>query len=167
MNTFKIFLPLFLIFAFSCKKTSENTTVLPDVGDAAPEITLTSTDGTTVHKLSDLKGKVVVLQFWASWCPYCRQDNPKLVALYNKYKDKGLEVYSVSLDTDKKQWQDAITKDALAWKYHGCDLKKWSSDPVKTYMVDKTPYQFLIDKQGVIRISNFNSTLEKEVEKLL
>jgi thiol-disulfide isomerase/thioredoxin len=118
-------------------------------------------------KLSDLKGKVVVLQFWASWCPYCREDNPELVALYNKYKDKGLEIYSVSLDTDKNKWKDAIKKDGLAWPNHVSDLKKFDSSAAKTYVIDRTPYLFLIDKEGIIRVSNFKSSLEKEVEKLL
>jgi peroxiredoxin len=153
---------LFLLMS-SCKKEEGP---LPDVTDPAPEIALPNPDG-TVLKLSDLKGKVVVLHFWASWCPFCRQDNPALVALYNKYKDQGLEVYSVSLDTDKSKWKDAIQTQGLAWKNHVSDLKKWDSAAVETYKVDKTPYMFLIDKQGVIQVSNFKSNLESEVEKLL
>lgn len=157
-----------LLFAFafvlaSCKKDSGP---LPDVSDPAPEIAMSNPDGTTL-KLSDLKGKVVVLHFWASWCPYCREDNPELVALYNKYKDQGLEVFSVSLDTDKTKWKEAIQTQGLAWKNHVSDLKKWNSVAVKDYSIDKTPYMFLIDKEGVIRISNFKSNLESEVEKLL
>lgn len=156
---------LCLIFLnLNCSKKSDLP--LPDVTDVAPEIALSNPDG-TVMKLSDLKGKVVVLQFWASWCPYCREDNPELVALYNKYKDKGLEIYSVSLDTDKNKWKDAIKKDGLAWPNHVSDLKKFDSSAAKTYVIDRTPYLFLIDKEGIIRVSNFKSSLEKEVEKLL
>lgn len=158
----------FLFFAItfalsSCKKDSGP---LPDVTDPAPEIALPNPDGTE-FKLSDLKGKVVVLQFWASWCPYCRDENPKLVALYNKYKSQGLEIFSVSLDNDKTKWKDAIKSDGLVWKNHVSDLKKWNSVAVDAYAIDKTPYMFLIDKEGIIRISNFKSSLEAEVEKLL
>lgn len=163
MKLLKIFTLCLFFLNLGCSKKSDVPT--PDVTDVAPEIALENPDG-TILKLSDLKGKVVVLQFWASWCPYCRQANPSLVALYNKYKDRGLEIYSVSLDTDKTKWKEGIKNDGLIWKNHVSDLKKFDSAAAKTYVVDRTPYMFLIDKQGVIRVSNFNSSLEAEVEKL-
>ena len=163
----KIFLCSLLAFTFAtCGKKDSSQPALA-VGSEAPEISLTSTDGITTYKLSDLKGKVVIVSFWASWCPYCRKDNPSLVKLYDKYKDKGLEIYSVSLDTDKSAWQKAIKDDGLVWKNHGSDLKKWSSVPVGVYDVTATPRKLLIDKNGVIKILNFESNMDAEVAKLL
>ncbi len=163
MKLLKIFALCLFFLNLGCSKKSD--VIPPDLADVAPEIALESPDGTML-KLSDLKGKVVVLQFWASWCPYCRQDNPALVALYKKYKDRGLEIYSVSLDTDKTKWKDGIKNDGLVWKNHVSDLKKFDSVAAKAYAIDRTPYLFLIDKEGVIRHANFKSNLEADVEKL-
>jgi thiol-disulfide isomerase/thioredoxin len=149
----------------SCNK-NDNTAVVPKIGEAILEIDLPAPDGTN-KKLSDLKGKVVVLHFWASWCPYCRRDNPELVKLYQKYKDKGLEVYSVSLDKDKAAWQKGIKDDGLVWANHVSDLKKWDSVAAELYQVEATPTLFLIDKEGILRVKNFNTSLTTIVEKYL
>ena len=161
----KVFLlSLLAISMWTCSKSIETPT--PNTASAAPEISLTDSNGKALN-LSSLKGKVVILQFWASWCPGCRKENPVLVKLYDKYKDKGLEVYSVSLDTDKTQWQKAIKDDGLTWPNHVSDLLKWKSPVTTTYNVQFTPYKVLIDRKGNIQVNNFTSDMEAEVLKLL
>ncbi len=139
------------------------------VGELAPDIELPNPDG-DVMRLSDLKGQVVLLDFWASWCGPCRRANPHVVKTYNKYKDKGFTVFSVSLDRpgQKGRWVQAIEKDNLAWPYHVSDLQFWSSAPAQTYGVKGIPKTFLIGKDGKI-ISNSVSpyALDAELEKLL
>lgn len=141
------------------------------VGAPAPDIELPSPDG-TVYKLSDLKGQVVLLDFWASWCGPCRKENPNVVKVYNRLKDKGFTVYSVSLDgldsrskarlggdknkeaealeSSKDRWVKAIQQDGLPWEYHVSDLRKWEAGPARTYGVRSIPKTFLIDKEGKI-----------------
>jgi peroxiredoxin len=153
-----------VLATISCKKEVTNPNVVPAAD--APEITLNDANGKAIN-LSSLKGKVVVLSFWASWCPGCRASNPELVKLYNNYKSKGLEVYSVSLDTDKAAWQKAVKDDGLIWTNHVTDLKKWSSKPVTDYNVQSTPYKVLIDKNGKIAVLNFTPSMTAEVDKLL
>ena len=137
------------------------------VGQPAPDIVLANPEG-KVYKLSDLKGKVVLLDFWASWCGPCRRANPSVVAAYNRYKSKGFAVFNVSLDKDRQKWIDAIKQDGLDWEYHVSDLKFWSSQAAALYKVQAIPQQFLIDKSGKIAaISQAGVSLEKEMEKLL
>lgn len=137
------------------------------VGQPAPDIVLANPDG-KIYKLSDLKGKVVLLDFWASWCGPCRRANPSVVAAYNRYKSKGFTVFNVSLDKDRQKWIDAIKQDGLNWEYHVSDLKFWQSQAAALYKVQAIPQQFLIDKGGKIAaISQAGVSLEKEMEKLL
>ena len=137
------------------------------VGQPAPDIVLANPEG-KVYKLSDLKGKVVLLDFWASWCGPCRRANPSVVAAYNRYKSKGFAVFNVSLDKDRQKWIDAIKQDGLDWEYHVSDLKFWQSQAAALYNVQAIPQQFLIDKGGKIAaISQAGVSLEKEMEKLL
>ena len=138
------------------------------VGMAAPEISLPDPSG-KVRSLSALKGKVVLLDFWASWCGPCRKANPHVVEMYNKYKSKGFEVFSVSLDRPdgKEKWMDAIKQDGLVWANHVSDLKFWESAPAALYGVRSIPKTFLIGKDGKIVAVNPRTNLEEELMKVL
>jgi len=118
------------------------------VGGLAPEIELNSPEGKPV-KLSSTRGNYVLIDFWASWCRPCRAENPNNVRLYNKYHDKGFEIYAVSLDKDKASWLKAISNDELTW-IHVSDLKFWQSEGAKTYNVRGIPHTVLLDKEGKI-----------------
>lgn len=157
------------------------------VGMEAPDISLPSPNG-KVYSLSDLKGKVVLLDFWASWCGPCRRANPHVVEMYNKYRSKGFTVFSVSLDgvdsrtksqlgsesqvsefidKSKNAWVAAIQKDKLSWDTHVSDLKKWESAPARQYGVQAIPKTFLIGKDGTIVAVNPRDNLEEEILKAL
>lgn len=138
------------------------------VGQPAPEIALPNPDG-EVMRLSDLKGKVVLLDFWASWCGPCRRANPHVVSIYNKYKNDGFTVFSVSLDRNgqKDRWVNAIKQDNLTWESHVSDLKFWQSAPAQLYGVTAIPATFLLDREGIIRALNPRSNLEESIKELL
>jgi thiol-disulfide isomerase/thioredoxin len=136
------------------------------VGSLAPEIALKDPDG-NIRKLSSLKGKVVLIDFWASWCGPCRKENPNVVGIYGKYHDKGFEVYSVSLDKDRASWLAAIAKDNLSWPNHVSDLKYWKSEGAAMYGVTSIPATFLIDKKGRIVAKKLRGEeLENKVKEL-
>jgi thiol-disulfide isomerase/thioredoxin len=158
------------------------------VGMPAPEIALPDPNG-KVRKLSDLKGKIVLLDFWASWCGPCRKANPHVVDVYNRYKDKGFDVFSVSLDGlgardkqrmrlsdedyakrlegQKKRWKDAIVKDKLTWPNHVSELKKWETKVARDYGVTGIPKTYLLDRDGNIAAVNPRFDLEEQLKKLL
>lgn len=139
----------------------------PGVGDLAPNITLLNPEGQNMS-LSNLKGQVVLLDFWASWCGPCRRENPNVVKTYNQYKEDGFTVFSVSLDKSRDRWVGAIKKDGLVWSNHVSDLKGWSSSGAKKYGVRGIPATFLLDEKGVIRAVNIRGgKLESELKKLL
>ncbi|QQR98844.1 MAG: TlpA family protein disulfide reductase [Sphingobacteriales bacterium] len=130
------------------------------VGAKAPEIENNKPDGTPL-KLSSLKGNVVLIDFWASWCYPCRKKNPEVVALYNKYQGKkwnkttkGFTVFNVSLDNNKDAWVKAIASDNLSWPNHVSDLKGWNSAPAAVYGIRSIPQTVLIDEQGFVIARN-------------
>jgi len=118
-------------------------------GALAPDITLNDPGGKPMS-LSSLRGRVVLLDFWASWCAPCRSEMPNVVAAYKKYKSKGFEVFSVSLDADKSRWVEAIRSDGMTWPYHVSDLRQWQSSVVPLYDIKGIPLTFLLDKDGKI-----------------
>ena len=135
-------------------------------GQTATDLSLPDMNGKMVT-LSEMKGKVVLIDFWASWCGPCRHNNPRLVKLYKKYHNKGLEIYGVSLDEDSVSWKNAVHHDKLIW-IQVIDDKGWEATSASAYGVDMIPSSFLIDKQGIIRTINAEGPdLEKSVRDLL
>ena len=134
---------------------------------AAPEIYLNDYNSKPIA-LSSLRGKVVLVDFWASWCKPCRLENPNVVATYEKYKDKGFTVYSVSLDENRDAWMQAITADNLSWPNHVSDLKGWQSEAAVAYNVNSIPATFLLDKEGNIIAQNLRGAqLEQKLQEIL
>jgi thiol-disulfide isomerase/thioredoxin len=139
------------------------------IGTAAPEINLASPDGKPMS-LKSLRGKYVLVDFWASWCGPCRQENPNVIKAYNQFKDKGkgFTVYSVSLDDDKARWMQAIAADGLVWPNHVSDLKKWNNAAAAAYGVQSIPASFLLDPNGKIIGKNLRGpALEAKLAEVL
>jgi len=155
----------------SPKQETTSPTVAPlsvgiRVGDVAPEIYLPNLNGKSVS-LYSLRGKYVLVDFWASWCGPCRYENPNLVKLYSKYKEKGLEIYGVSLDQDKESWENAVKKDGITW-IQVSDLSQWNSVVVPLYQLEVIPASFLLNKDGKIIASYLRGPdLENTLKQLL
>lgn len=128
-----------------------------DVGKDYIDFTLNNTEGQAIT-ISDIvnDNNLVMIDFWASWCPDCRVENPNVVAVYNDFKDKGLEIISVSLDTDKDAWLKGIKEDNLYWENHLSDLKGWNCVPATEYGVAFIPQNVLINNNGKIVAKNLN-----------
>jgi peroxiredoxin len=137
-----------------------------DVGSIAPDFTLPTPEGGT-FTLSSTRGKYVMIDFWAAWCQPCRRENPNVVALYGKYKDKGFDVVGVSLDREKEAWIKAIADDQLIW-HQVSELKFWQSEIAQRYGVTAIPCTFLLDKSGKIIAKNLRGEeLAKKLEELM
>jgi thiol-disulfide isomerase/thioredoxin len=128
-----------------------------------PEIRLNRPDGGEI-KLSDLKGKTVLVDFWASWCGPCRKENPNVVKLYNKYRKNNFTVFSVSLDQDASKWKQAIKRDQLTWLNHGSELRGWNSSFVPVFDIKSIPFTVLVNPEG--KIIGLNLTGPKLEERL-
>lgn len=135
-------------------------------GKEAPDLVFPNPMGETI-KLSDLRGKIVLLDFWASWCKPCRAENPNVVRMYNQYKEKGFEVFSFSLDQDPTRWKNAIQQDGLIWPNHASDLQQWNTAAIPLYGFRGIPYTVLIDKNGKIIETNLRGpALEQKLKAL-
>lgn len=135
------------------------------VGGTAPDFSQETPEGDALS-LSALRGKVVLIDFWASWCGPCRQENPNVVRVYQKYKDKGFEILSVSLDNKKDRWLQAIEKDGLDW-LHVSDLKGWQNEVAQMYDVHSIPQTILLDPEGKILARNLRGpSLEQKLAEL-
>ena len=156
---------LSFVFAFSAFAVKAQGPI-PNITDYRLDFTVVGIKGDSI-KLSSLKGKVFILDFWASWCGPCRYSNKHLVKMYNKYKDKGFEILSVSLDDQKNDWKKAASKDKITWM-SGIDPGGWDAMAATKWQVDAIPASFLINKNGdVVAINLEKDDLEKKIKELL
>lgn len=134
---------------------------------SAPEIAMKNPAGTEM-RLSNLKGKVVLIDFWASWCQPCRRENPKVIAMYKKYKAKGFEIFSVSLDQDPAAWKAAIAKDGLIWPNHVSDLLGWQTPLTQIYGFQSIPHTVLVNREGnIVAVGLRGADLEQKLIETL
>jgi thiol-disulfide isomerase/thioredoxin len=170
------------LFLLSCGSRGGNNTKTEeingvetgiDIGQRAPDLVYESPSGEKIS-LSSLRGKMVLIDFWAAWCPPCRKENPNLVKTYQEFKDKefvsgsGFTVYGVSLDRSMEDWVAAIEKDGLVWETHVSDLEGWKSAPAAQYGVMQVPSNFLLDGNGIILAKDLRGQyLDSKLKELL
>ena len=172
---------LFLTLATQCSYPEKNagtkiqTPVKKgiQIGELAPDLSYPDPEGTVIS-LYSLRGKIVLIDFWASWCPPCRVENPVLVSVYNDFRDKkfrngyGFTIYSVSCDRTKEAWTEAIRKDQLNWENHVSDLKGWEAEATYIFTISAIPSNVLIDGDGIILTKDIHGTeLRKYLGTLL
>ena len=137
------------------------------IGQKAPDFTLNDVNGNPVSLSSKIGSKLLLVDFWAAWCGPCRQENPNIVKVYNEFKNRGFDIFGVSLDQSKDDWVKAIADDKLTWT-HVSDLKYWNSDAAKLYAVNSIPASFLLDETGTIIGRNLRGDeLRNKVKELL
>jgi peroxiredoxin len=170
MKIFALAFALLLMGGASSTLTAQSTGL--EIGNKSPEIKLPTTKGDTIT-LSSLKGKLVLIDFWGTWCAPCVQEQAELARLYKKYKQasftngKGFEIYGVALEAKKPNWENFITKNKINW-IQVSDLKFWRSPVAKAYNIQELPFNILTDGQGVILAKNLHGAdLEKGIGKYL
>ncbi len=158
---------LYLIFAFgSSAFTSKAQGPIPNITDSRLDFTVAGLENDSI-RLSSLKGKVLLIDFWASWCGPCRYTNKDLVKLYKDYKNKGLDILSISVDDNKKSWKKAIARDKMTWM-HGNDTGGWDAMAAVKWRIEALPTTFLVDKNGdVVAINPEKEELKKKIKELL
>lgn len=173
MNKKPIISVIFVIFVVFSLSAQNDVAAGTDPGMLAPEIEMQNPNGKFI-KLSSLRGYIVLVDFWASWCYHCRVENPNIVNAYKTYSKmkfidaKGFVIFSVSLDKNEIAWKTAIEDDGLVWKYHVSDLKGWKNSAAQLYGVSTIPANFLLDRNGIIIAKNLRGKdLLLELEKLV
>lgn len=158
---------LLIIFGFIllCKAINAQQQI-PNIADPRLNFSVAGPNGDSIT-LSSLKGKVLLIDFWASWCGPCRISNRQLIKIYNKYKANGFEIFGVSIDEDKADWKKAIAKDKITW-LQGNDTGGWDAKAAVKWQVEAIPASFLVDKKGnVVAVNLEKNDLEKKIQELL